>query len=68
MTETSRKPPDRGLVITVSGFHGSGRTTHAKRLARAFGLRYVSSGTIFRQMAEERVNRGSLVYRLDGVE
>ena len=54
MTETSRKPPDRGLVITVSGFHGSGRTTHAKRLARAFGLRYVSSGTIFRQMAEER--------------
>jgi cytidylate kinase len=44
----------RGLVITVSGHHGSGRSTHAKKLAEAFGLRYVSSGTVFRQMAEER--------------
>ena len=43
-----------GLVIAVSGLHGSGRSTHAKRLAETFGLRYVSSGTIFRQMAEER--------------
>lgn len=44
----------RGLVIAVSGRHGSGRSTHAKRLAEAFGLRYVSSGTIFRQMSQER--------------
>jgi cytidylate kinase len=44
----------RGLVITVSGHHGSGRSTHAKKLAEAFGLRYVSSGTVFRKMAEER--------------
>lgn len=44
----------KGLVIAVSGHHGSGRSTHAKRLAEVFGLRYVSSGTIFRQMAEER--------------
>lgn len=44
----------RGLVIAISGHHGSGRSTHAKRLAEAFDLRYVSSGTIFRQMAEER--------------
>ena len=42
------------LVITVSGYHGSGRSTHAIRLAEAFGLRYVSSGTIFRQLAKER--------------
>ncbi len=53
MTEPARKP-ERGLVIAVSGLHGSGRSTHAKRLAEAFDLRYVSSGTIFRQMAEER--------------
>ena len=44
----------RGLVIAVSGHHGSGRSTHAEKLAEAFGLRYVSSGTVFRQMAEER--------------
>jgi cytidylate kinase len=54
MTEPGGKGPGRGLVIAVSGLHGSGRSTHAKRLADAFGLRYVSSGTIFRQMAEER--------------
>ena len=53
MTEQARKP-ERELVIAVSGLHGSGRSTHARRLAEAFDLRYVSSGTIFRQMAEER--------------
>ena len=42
------------LVITVSGYHGSGRSTHATRLAETFGLRYVSLGTIFRQIAKER--------------
>jgi cytidylate kinase len=42
------------LVITVSGYHGSGRSTHATRLAETFGLRYVSSGTIFRQISKER--------------
>ncbi|UCH57423.1 MAG: cytidylate kinase family protein [Candidatus Bathyarchaeota archaeon] len=54
MNNPSERPSCRGLVITVSGLHGSGRSTHALKLAEAFGLRYVSSGTIFRQMAEER--------------
>jgi cytidylate kinase len=54
MTDHGKKATRRGVVIAVSGFHGSGRSTHAKRLAEALGLRYVSSGTIFRQMAEER--------------
>lgn len=54
MTEPREKSPGRGLVIAVSGLHGSGRSTHAKRLSEALGLRYVSSGTIFREMAEER--------------
>ena len=54
MTGSGGNTPERGLVIALSGFHGSGRSTHAKILAKAFGLRYVSSGTIFRQMAEER--------------
>ena len=44
----------RRLVITVSGLHGAGTSTHARRLAEALGLRYVSAGTILRRMAEER--------------
>jgi cytidylate kinase len=43
----------RGLVVTVAGPHGSGRTTQATRLAEAFGLRYVSTGTIFRERAAQ---------------
>jgi len=43
----------RGLVVTVAGLHGSGRTTQAMKLAKAFGLRYVSTGTIFRERAAE---------------
>ena len=43
----------RRLVVTVAGPHGSGRTTQATRLAKAFGFRYVSTGTIFRERAAE---------------
>ena len=41
------------LVITVAGLHGSGRSTHAKLLSEALGLRYISLGMIFRKRAEE---------------
>ena len=41
------------LVITVAGYHGSGRSTHARILAESLGLRYISSGMIFRDRAEE---------------
>jgi cytidylate kinase len=44
----------RRLVIAVSGLHGSGKSVHAKRLAKTFGLRHVSAGMLFRRMAEER--------------
>lgn len=40
-------------MIAVSGRPGSGKTTLAKSLADALGLRYVSSGGIFRRMAEK---------------
>ena len=43
----------RRLVITVAGPHGSGRTTQAKRLADVFKLRYVSTGTLFRERAQQ---------------
>lgn len=41
------------LVVTVAGPHGSGRTTQAKMIAEAFGLRYMSAGTLFRERARE---------------
>lgn len=42
------------VVITISGLHGTGKTTQAKFLAKRFGLRYVSAGEIMRKMAKER--------------
>lgn len=53
MMARSLKRTER-LVIAVSGLHGSGKSTQARRLAAAFGLRYFSAGIMFREMAEER--------------
>lgn len=44
----------KGLVIAVSGLPGSGKSTLAKNLAERLGLRYVSSGMLFRSLAKER--------------
>jgi len=40
-------------VITVGGHHGSGRSTNAKNLAESLGLKYISTGMLFRERAEE---------------
>ncbi|MBS7651603.1 MAG: AAA family ATPase [Candidatus Bathyarchaeia archaeon] len=51
----AEKKARRGsLVIAIGGLHGTGKSTHARRLARALGLRYVSAGLLFRRLAEER--------------
>lgn len=42
------------LVITVSGLHGTGKTTYAKALAETFNLKHISAGEIFRQIAKEK--------------
>jgi cytidylate kinase len=52
--KTSRNGATKGLVITVSGPHGSGKSTYAKAIAESLNLRYVCAGAIFRQMAKER--------------
>ena len=45
--------PVAELVITVAGNHGSGRSTNAQLLAEALGLKYISTGMLFRERAEE---------------
>lgn len=42
------------IVITISGPHGTGKTTYAKRIAKAFNLKHVSAGELFREIANER--------------
>ena len=37
----------------MAGHHGSGRSTNAKLLAESLGLRYISTGMLFRERAEE---------------
>lgn len=43
-----------GLVITISGLHGTGKTTYAKALSNRFNLRHISAGMLFRQKATEQ--------------
>ncbi len=42
------------LVVAVSGKPGSGKTTYARFIAEKYRLRYISSGYLFRKIAEER--------------
>lgn len=42
------------LVITVSGLHGTGKSTYAKALSKEFGLRHVSAGQFFRKIAKDK--------------
>lgn len=42
------------LVIAIAGLHGTGKSTYAKAIAERFGLRHISAGQIFRQIAKER--------------
>ncbi len=42
------------MIITVSGPHGSGKSTYAARLAEALRIRHTSAGTVFRRIAKEK--------------
>ena len=42
------------MIITVSGPHGTGKSTYAARLAEALRIRHVSAGALFRRIAKEK--------------
>ena len=42
------------LVIAIAGWHGTGKSVQAKRIAEFFKLEYISIGTIFRELATQR--------------
>lgn len=54
----------RCLVIAISGPPGSGKSTLASAIARRLGLRYHSTGAIFRRIAAEK---GVSVEELDRI-
>jgi cytidylate kinase len=41
-------------VVTIGGLHGTGKSSVADSIAQRFGLKRVSAGVIFRQLAKER--------------
>ncbi len=42
------------MIVTVSGPHGTGKSTYAAQLAKTLRLRHVSAGLLFRRIAKER--------------
>ena len=42
------------MLLTISGFAGSGKTTVATGLSRKLGFAHISAGQVFRELARER--------------
>ncbi len=42
------------MIVTVSGLHGTGKSTYAAHLAKGLRLRHVSAGLFFRRIAREK--------------
>ncbi len=53
-SQESHKGNLRNLVIAISGSPGSGKSTCAKILAKKYGLRYISAGKLFRELAKKK--------------
>ncbi|TXT64948.1 MAG: Cytidylate kinase [Promethearchaeota archaeon] len=41
------------MILAIGGFHGTGKSTVAKKLAEKLNLKYYSTGEAFRDLAEE---------------
>ena len=54
MYEKNTQTKGKGMIVTISGLIGSGKTTVAKLLADDLKFRLVQAGAIFRELARER--------------
>jgi cytidylate kinase len=62
----ARKSSKRRPVLTISGPHGTGKTTYAKTIAKKFDLKHISAGGLFRKIATNReLNILDLTYRAE---
>ena len=52
------KPFMNGLVITIDGPSGAGKTTLSKIIADRLGYRYVDTGALYRGVASEAISEG----------
>jgi cytidylate kinase len=50
--------PKRGFVVAIDGPAGAGKSTLARDLARTFDLPYVNTGSMYRAVAREALQRG----------
>lgn len=41
------------MIVTISGLHGTGKSTVGKMLSEKLGLKYYSTGQAFRELAQE---------------
>ena len=41
------------MIIIISGFHGTGKSTIGKLIAEKLGINYHSTGQVFRELAQE---------------
>ena len=42
------------MIVTISGLHGTGKSTVGKMLSEKLGVKYYSTGQAFRELAEEK--------------
>jgi cytidylate kinase len=42
------------MILTISGLHGTGKSTVGKLISQKLGLRYYSTGQAFRELAKEK--------------
>lgn len=42
------------MIIAISGLHGTGKTTVSEIIAKKYGLKFYSTGMMFRELAKEK--------------